>query len=215
MKKIRILLVDDQKLFHNGLKTVLDLENDLEVVGTADNGQEAVTLAETLKPDIILLDIRMPGMNGVLCVKAIKKEHPAIKILMLTTFDDEEYILDALANGANGYLLKDIEMDTLLEAIHDACDGKMILPSGVAEKLAFALNKLRIPQPSPKLLDLLSDREQEIARMMVQGFTNRQISSALYISEGTVRNYISTIYDKIDHHDRIQAVLFLKDNGFG
>jgi DNA-binding NarL/FixJ family response regulator len=213
MNRIKILLVDDQKLFYSGLKTVLDLDSELQVVGAADHGEEAVYLADTLRPDIILMDIRMPGMNGVQCVKAIKEKHPEMKILMLTTFNDDDYILDALANGANGYLLKDIEVEKLIEAIHDAMAGKMILPSDVAEKLAAGINRIKQSKSSSDLSELLSERELEIARMMAQGFTNRQISSALYISDGTVRNYISLIYDKLDRHDRTQAVLFLKENG--
>ncbi len=213
MSKVKILLVDDQVLFYSGLKTILDLESDLQVIGTAADGREAVHLADRLKPDIILLDIRMPGMDGVMCVKAIRENHPDIRILMLTTFNDDEYILDALANGANGYLLKDIEVGKLVEAIHDAMAGKMILPSDVAGKLAAGINKIKQAKPAARLLELFSDRELEVARMMVQGFTNRQISSALYISEGTVRNYISVIYDKLDRHDRTQAVLYLKENG--
>lgn len=213
MNKIKILLVDDQVLFYSGLKTILDLESDLQVIGTAADGREAVHLADRLKPDIILLDIRMPGMDGVMCVKAIRENHPDIRILMLTTFNDDEYILDALANGANGYLLKDIEVGKLVEAIHDAMAGKMILPSDVAGKLAAGINKIKQVKPAARLLELFSDRELEVARMMVQGFTNRQISSALYISEGTVRNYISVIYDKLNRHDRTQAVLYLKENG--
>ncbi|MBP7176948.1 MAG: response regulator transcription factor [Thermoclostridium sp.] len=213
MDKIKILLVDDQVLFYSGLKTILDLESDLQVIGTAADGREAVRLADRLRPDIILLDIRMPGMDGVMCVKAIRENHPDIKLLMLTTFNDDEYILDALANGANGYLLKDIEVGKLVEAIHDAMAGKMILPSDVAGKLAAGINKIKQVKPAAGLLELLSDRELEVARMMVQGFSNRQISSALYISEGTVRNYISVIYDKLDRHDRTQAVLYLKEIG--
>ena len=213
MSKVKILLVDDQVLFYSGLKTILDLESDLQVIGTAADGREAVHLADRLKPDIILLDIRMPGMDGVMCVKAIRENHPDIRILMLTTFNDDEYILDALANGANGYLLKDIEVGKLVEAIHDAMAGKMILPSDVAGKLAAGINKIKQAKPAARLLELFSDRELEVARMMVQGFTNRQISSALYISEGTVRNYIRAIYDYRDRHDRTQAVLYLKENG--
>ncbi len=213
MKKIRILLADDQTLFRNGLETVLGLEEDLEVVATAENGEKALSLTDAKQPDVILLDIRMPGMNGVDCVKAIKRDYPRIKVLMLTTFNDEEYILEALANGANGYVLKDIEMDRLTEAIRDAFAGKMIIPPGVAEKLAGALTRMKIPDAAVDKLSDFTSRELEIARMMVQGFTNRQISSALYISEGTIRNYISTIYDKIGIHDRTQAVLFFKETG--
>ena len=211
MSKVKILLVDDQVLFYSGLKTILDLESDLQVIGTAADGREAVHLADRLKPDIILLDIRMPGMDGVMCVKAIRENHPDIRILMLTTFNDDEYILDALANGANGYLLKDIEVGKLVEAIHDAMAGKMILPSDVAGKLAAGINKIKQAKPAARLLELFSDRELEVARMMVQGFTNRQFPSC--ISLKNCRTILVLIYDKLDRHDRTQAVLYLKENG--
>lgn len=216
MKKIRILIADDQSLIRDGLKTVLSLEHDLEVVGTARNGMEACRMAEVLYPDVLLLDIRMPEMGGVECIKIVKKKCPRTKVIILTTFNDDEYIIEALANEASGYILKDIEMERLVEAIHDAVQGKMIILSEVAAKLAQGLSKMsaRKREEENTSCDLeLSEREMEIARMMVQGFTNRQISSALYMSEGTVRNYISNIYSKIGIGDRTQAVLFMKDHG--
>lgn len=216
MNSIKLLLADDQSLIRDGLKTVLGLEKDIEVVGTARNGIEACRMTEILQPDVLLLDIRMPEMDGVECIKVIKKKHPGVKVIMLTTFNDDEYILEALANGASGYILKDIEVEKLIEAIHDAVYGKMIIFSDVAAKLAEGLSKLPARKKNEENgtcgLDL-SEREKEIVCMMVQGFTNKQISSALYMSEGTVRNYISTIYSKIGITDRTQAVLFLKEHG--
>lgn len=215
MSIIKILIADDQSLIRDGLKTVLELEKDFDVVGTAKNGIEACKMTEKLNPDILLLDIRMPEMDGVECIKVIKRKCPATKVIMLTTFNDDEYIIEALANEANGYILKDIEMDSLIEAIRDAAQGKMIMPPEVAAKLAQGLNKISTRKKEGAVLqaDLgLSEREKEIAGMMIQGFTNRQISSALYISEGTIRNYISSIYSKINIGDRTQAVLFLKEH---
>ena len=218
MNKIKILLADDQSLIRDGLKTVLELEKDLEVTGTARNGNEAVRMTEIMKPDVLLLDIRMPEMDGVECIKTVKKHHPEVKVIMLTTFNDDEYIVEALANGASGYILKDIELDKLIEAIHDAVEGKLIIYPEVAAKLAEGLSKL--PSRKKEAEDSgwdcgFTEREREIACMMVQGFTNRQISSALYMSDGTVRNYISNIYSKIGIADRTQAVLFLKEKGIG
>lgn len=216
MNSIKLLLADDQSLIRDGLKTVLGLEKDIEVVGTARNGVEACRMTEILQPDVLLLDIRMPEMNGVECIKVIKKEYPGVKVIMLTTFNDDEYIVEALANGASGYILKDIEMEKLIEAIHDAVHGKMIMYSNVAARLAENLSKLPLGKKKEENVTYslgFSAREKEIACMMVQGFTNKQISSALYMSEGTVRNYISNIYSKIGITDRTQAVLFLKEHG--
>jgi DNA-binding NarL/FixJ family response regulator len=215
MSMIRILIADDQPLMRDGLKTVLDLQKDFHVIGTARNGSEAARMADALQPDILLMDIRMPEMDGVEGLKLIRRKHPELKVIMLTTFNDDEYIIQALAAGANGYLLKDLEMEKLSEAIRDAAAGKMIMPPAVAAKLAEGLSRISLEKKgaaAAKALEL-SERELEIAGMMVQGFTNRQISATLYISEGTVRNYISGIYEKIGINDRTKAVLFLKDQG--
>ena len=210
---VNIMIVDDQSLFRDGLKTVLDLEKDLSVIATAANGKEALlSLNSITLPDLILLDIRMPEMDGVETVKQIKQFHPEIKVLMLTTFNDEEYVIEALANGANGYVLKDIEIEKLVEAIHDAIDEKMVLPPSVAAKLAAGLHKIIPQKPSPALAEL-SEREKEIATMLTQGFSNKQIATALFISEGTVRNYISNIYSKIEVKDRTNAILYFKNQG--
>jgi DNA-binding NarL/FixJ family response regulator len=197
----------------DGLKTVLELEEDFKVVATARDGNEACELAERYLPQVLLLDVRMPAMDGVQCIKKIKKFSSCIKIIMLTTFNDEEYIMDALADGANGYLLKDIEVEKLVEAIRDVVVGKMILPPIVALKLSEGLSKISHRKKEDALAEELnfSEREKEVSRLMVQGFSNRQIASVLYISEGTARNYISSIYEKIGIRDRTQAVLYLKE----
>lgn len=215
MKKIRLLIVDDQTLMRDGLKTVLSLEEDFEVIGTASNGVEAIRMVEKYIPDVVLLDIRMPEMDGVTCIKNIKRIYPDMKVIMLTTFNDEEYIIEALANGASGYFLKDIEMDKLVQTIRDCAEGKTIMPHDVALKLAEGLS--RMSSSKKKEMDKseldLSEREFELSSMMVQGFTNKQISMMIHISEGTVRNYISNIYSKIGISDRTQAVLYLKEHG--
>lgn len=216
MNPVRVLIVDDQSLIRDGLKTVLDLEENIRVCGVARNGVEALSFIGSLKPEVVLLDIRMPEMDGVQCTRAIKTDFPDTKVLMLTTFDDEEYIMKALAFGASGYILKDIEMNKLIEAIIDVSQGKMVMPPQVAAKLARGLSKKisvkGFNDAGSDEIDL-TDREREIAGMLVQGFTNRQISAALYISEGTVRNYISNIYSKIGIGDRTKAVLYLKERG--
>lgn len=214
--KIKILIVDDQTLMRDGLKTVLSLEKDFNVAGTASNGLEAICMVDKLNPDVVLLDIRMPEMDGVTCIKKIKLNHPNTKVIMLTTFNDEEYIIDALANGASGYFLKDIDMEKLIRAIRDCVEGRTIIPQEVALKLAEGLTKIsssaRRKDISQAELDL-TERELEICSMMVQGFTNSQISMMIHISEGTVRNYISNIYSKLGISDRTQAVLYLKEHG--
>jgi DNA-binding NarL/FixJ family response regulator len=210
---IRIVIADDQALIRDGLKTVLDLEEDMEVIGTAVNGVEAFDAIKNLEPDILLLDIRMPIMGGVECVREIKRICTPTKVIMLTTFNDEEYIMSAIAAGACGYLLKDIEVAELIEAIHDALAGKMVMPLQVVSKLAEGLAKVVNVKNEHILVGQFgfSDREKEIAKIMAQGFNNKQMSTILYISEGTLRNYISSIYSKIGISDRTQAVLYLRE----
>jgi DNA-binding NarL/FixJ family response regulator len=210
---INLMIVDDQALFRDGLKTVLDLEPDLSVTITAATGKEALALLDPATlPDVILLDIRMAELDGVATVKLIKQDYPNIKVIMLTTFNDTEYVMEALANGANGYLLKDTEVEQLVEAIHDAVNEKMVLPPLVAARLALGLHNI-IPKKDQTVLADLSEREKEIATMLAQGFSNKQIAMALFISEGTTRNYISTIYSKIGVNDRANAVLYFKNLG--
>lgn len=215
MKKIKLLIVDDQTLMRDGLKTVLSLEEDFEVIATASNGVEAIKMAEKYRPDVVLLDIRMPEMDGVTCIKNIKQMYSDMKVIMLTTFNDEEYIIEALANGASGYFLKDIEIDKLVQTIRDCAEGKTVIPHDVALKLAEGLSKIssnKKREMDKSELDF-SAREFELSSMMVQGFTNKQISMMIHISEGTVRNYISNIYSKLGISDRTQAVLYLKEQG--
>lgn len=211
MDKIKILIADDQTLMRDGLKTIIDLEDNMEVAGTAKNGQEAVEFCKQSPPDLILMDIRMPMMDGVDSTKIIKSLYPEVIILILTTFNDDDYIIDALAYGASGYILKDIEGDDLIKAINDAYKGSFMLPSDVAIKIARRLTRTNVVTPDQKKsLSDFSEREIEIAKMMVSGFNNKQIASSLFISEGTVKNYISNIYSKLGTSDRTTAVLIIK-----
>jgi DNA-binding NarL/FixJ family response regulator len=211
--KIKIIIADDQSLIRDGLKTVLNLEEDLEVLATAENGKEAFELTQTLTPDILLLDVRMPVMDGVECVRKLKSIHSTAKVIMLTTFNDDEYILNAIAAGAKGYLLKDMEIAELIEEIHNAAADKLVMPSSVVTKLAEGLSKVVDEKNKCRAIEkfTFSDREKEIAKMMAQGFNNKQIAAVLFLSDGTVRNYISSIYDKIGLSDRTQAALFLRE----
>lgn len=213
---LRVLIADDQTLMRDGLQTILQLENDIEVVATAENGEEACRLAAVHRPDLVLMDIRMPVMNGIEAVKQLRRTMPSLKVLMLTTFDEDEYIIEALANGAVGFLLKDIPTDRLLDAIRQAGQGEMMLPSSIAIKLAHRLSASTLIAASSSPVEIESsrikftDREMTIIPLMIEGRTNREIASLLFMSEGTVKNYISGIYDKIGTNDRTQAVILLK-----
>lgn len=210
MDKIRILLADDQTLMRDGLKTILEIQDDIEVVALAENGGQAYELALKHRPDVVLMDIRMPGMDGVAGARLIKNSLPGTRVIMLTTFDDDEYIVQALSSGASGYLLKDMTGDKLVSAIRDAMTGNLLMPAVVAAKLASKLNGLPASQKKAAgLEEILSEREIEIARLLADGFTNRQIAAYLNISEGTAKNYISSIYGKIDINDRTKAVIYL------
>ncbi|MBW9148969.1 response regulator transcription factor [Clostridium sp. CM028] len=220
MDKIRVLIADDQTLMRDGLKTILELEENIEVVALAKDGVEALELCSETKPQVVLMDIRMPNMDGVQCTKLIKEKFPNIVILILTTFDDEEFIVKALSNGASGYILKDIEGDGLIKSVKDAYKGAFILPSKIAIVLAGKIvkqysndNQKNNENSEAKLLNSfgLSEKETEIAKMLAQGFTNKQIASSLYISGGTVKNYVSNLYSKIGISDRTSAAIYIKD----
>ena len=208
---IKILLVDDQIILAEGLKSVLQTCNDFEVVGIAIDGVEAIRMARRFKPDVILMDIRMPVMNGVVATKHIKEYDDNIKIIVLTNFDDSDYILSAINNGACGYLLKDISAHVLFAAIKNAYEGDTILPSKIARKITnaamFVSNDKEIKL---KKAFNVSDKEVDIIFMIKDGFTNRQIASALKLSDGTARNYISGVYSKIGVDNRADAVAKIK-----
>lgn len=209
---IKVLLVDDQVILAEGLKSVLETCKDIRVCGIATDGAVAVELALKTLPDVVLMDIRMPNMNGVAATKRIKDASPATKIIILTTFDDSDYILSAINNGASGYLLKDIGATALIDAIKNAYAGDTILPAKIAKKITDAAmlvsndKQLRLKKAFG-----LSDREVEIALMLVDGFTNRQIASALKLSDGTARNYISSIYLKLDVDNRTEAIQKIRE----
>jgi len=210
----RLLLVDDQKLMIDGLKTILQARNDLAVAGIAQNGQQALAFLEIQADpvDLVLLDIRMPELDGVQTVRLIKERWPKTKVLMLTTFNDNAYLLDALAGGADGYLLKDMETAELFAAIDQALAGNLVMPGQVAETLRTSIAGIKSQQKAAATLRQMgfSPREIEIAALLADAYTNSQIAAALYLSEGTVRNYISNIYDKLAVNDRPHALLALQ-----
>jgi len=204
---IKVALVDDQLIIAEGLKRILEGYEDIEVVALGKDGEEALNIIKSTEVDVLLMDIRMPKMNGVDGVKAIREINKDVKILMLTTFDDEEYIIKAMAYKANGYLFKDIHYDKLVEIIREAYDGKYIMEPRVAQVLAenISLDK------DEKIYNRLqfTDREKEIVTMLRDGFTNKQIAKALFISEGTVKNYVSNLYTKAEVKNRVELVNLL------
>lgn len=231
---IKIIIVDDQSLMRDGLEIILNSSSQIQVVACGADGSEAVSLTEKLKPDLVLMDIRMPVMDGVEASKIIKKKFPSVKILLLTTFDDEELIINAISVGVSGYIFKDIEKDKLIQAIVDCVKGTFIMPTIVAQVLARHIPNMKFapngsdnnsnensennhknPSENKKIAEELglTERELEIAVMISQGFSNRQIASALYITEGTSKNYVSSIYSKTSMRDRTKLALFLKENG--
>ncbi|HEY9668136.1 MAG TPA: response regulator transcription factor [Coleofasciculaceae cyanobacterium] len=205
MTMIRILLVDDQSLIRQGLRALLELEPDLEVIGEADNGQNAIALVETLHPDVVLLDIRMPLMDGVAVTREIGQRFPNTRVLVLTTFDDEEYVGQALRYGAKGYLLKDTPSEELAAAIRAVDKGYTQLGPGLFEK---AIPKAAPPPTSPPPgWEELTPREKEVLRLIAAGASNREIAEALYISEGTVKNHVTRILSQLGLRDRTQAAI--------
>lgn len=209
---IKVMLVDDQMILAEGIKSVLDTSSELTICGIANDGAEAVEMVKEVHPDVVLMDIRMPNMNGVAATKRIKEIDESIKIIVLTTFDDSDYILSAINNGASGYLLKDIGATALVDAIKNAYAGDTILPAKIAKKITDAAMLVSSDkQIKLKKRFAFSDREVEIALMLSDGFTNRQIASALKISDGTARNYISSIYLKLGVDNRNAAILKIKE----
>src|SRR5436309_1618558 len=212
---IRILIVDDQALFREGLHTLLSVQPDLQVVGEARHGEEALRLAAVLNPDIILMDLHMPILDGVAATRRLQSEHPAIKVIVLTTFDDDEDVFEGLRAGAVGYLLKDVSSEKLVEAIRAVARGESFLQPSIAGKVIAEFARLS-PHPSSKtqaLVEPLSERELDILRLLSQGASNKEIASCLIITVGTVKNHVTNILAKLGVRDRTQAVLKAKELG--
>ena len=211
MNKIKCLIVDDQPILREGLKSLLATCEDIEVIAEAGNGIEALEQLRTVMPDVVLMDIRMPEMNGVEATKAIKEKFPNIIIIILTTFDDDQYILDALRYGASGYLLKDMGIQQLASAIRDGFSGNVLLPGRIANKLTMMINSV---STQPTNDSDYSTREKDIIQLLVKGYSNSEIAETLFLSIGTVKNYVSQIYSKANVTDRSNAVIHFKQRGF-
>jgi DNA-binding NarL/FixJ family response regulator len=207
---IKVLLVDDQNLIRQGLKALLELEPDLDIVGEAENGEIAINAITKLYPDVVLLDIRMPIMDGVATTREIQKRFSGIKVLMLTTFDDEEYVKAALKNGAMGYLLKDTPSEELAAAIRAVHKGYTQLGPGIVKKLLTQFPPVTPNQSTtiPPNLAELTPREKDVLRLIATGANNREIAQQLYISEGTVKNHVTNILNRLNLRDRTQAAIF-------
>ena len=217
MNDIRVLVVDDQRLVREGIASLLDIQEGIQVVGQADDGQEAVEKAASLTPDVVLMDVRMPVMDGVAAAALIHRRLPGCKVLMLTTFDDEEYIVKSLHAGAVGYLLKDIPAARLAQAIHLAHAGIYQLEPSVAGKLVGMLSAAgkatADPPPAAVAAHDLTERELEVLRQIATGATNREIADRLVVSEGTVKNHVSSILSRLGLRDRTQAALYAYEHG--
>lgn len=209
---MKILLCDDQAVIRDGLEMLLSLERDIQIVATAQDGAEAVELAAQKQPDLILMDLKMPGTNGIEATRQIRANLPGIKVLVLTTYDDDEWIFDAIRAGASGYLLKDTPREKIVEAIRGTIAGRSFVDPAVAGKL---LNQVASnqTQPASLLMEKLTLREADVLRLVAKGLNNGEIAKQLHLSEGTVRNHISAILGKLGVSDRTQAAVIAIQHG--
>jgi len=203
---IRVLICDDQDIVREGLRLILETSPGIEVVGMAQDGAEALELIPKAQPDVVLMDLKMPGMNGIQATRLIRDKYPAIRVLALTTFDADEWVFDAIRSGAAGYLLKDTPRHRLVEAIQGTAEGKTHVDPAVAGKLFSKLIQNPVTVDT-SIADALSEREREVLSLLAQGLNNADIAARLYLSEGTVRNYVSSIFVKLGVSDRTQAAV--------
>jgi DNA-binding NarL/FixJ family response regulator len=213
---IKVLLVDDQDILVEGLKMILGKEEDIQICGTANNGRKAYEACKWNRPDVVLMDIKMPEVTGVEATRMIKKDFPEVKVIVLTTFNDDEYIYEALKNGASGYLLKDASPAEIAGAIRAVYNGGALIQSEIAVKVLDQFSELAKGNlkwlPDPKV-ELLTDREIDICRLVAEGKNNREIAHELYLSEGTVKNHITKVLIKLELRDRTQLAVFTIRNG--
>ncbi len=212
---IKLLLADDQDILTQGLKLILGAEEDIEIVGIANNGKKAYELCRIRKPDVVLMDIQMPEVNGVEATAMITKEFPHIKIIVLTTFNDDEYIYDALKNGASGYMLKDTSPEEILKAVRTVYNGGALIQSEVAVKVIDKFSQLAketVDKHIEPKAELLTDREIEVCRLIAEGRNNKEIANELFRSQGTVKNHITKVLLKLDLRDRTQLAIFTIKN---
>jgi DNA-binding NarL/FixJ family response regulator len=209
---VRVLIVDDQAVVCEGLRAILSTVSGIEVVGVGNDGAQAVELVGQLHPDVVLMDLKMPVMNGVQATRQIRTSFPDVHVLVLTTYDFDEWVFDAIRSGAAGYLLKDTPRQALVDAILGTAAGKSYIDPNVAGKLLDQVSR-GAAMPNPSLETLLSERELEVLRLLAQGLSNTDIAHRLYLSEGTVRNYVSAILTKLEVSDRTQAAVLALRSG--
>jgi DNA-binding NarL/FixJ family response regulator len=208
---IRVLVADDQALFREALTTLLEVQPGIEAVGEAGDGEEAVRRSDELRPDVVLMDLRMPVLDGIGATARLRAEQPDVQVLALTTFDDDEDVFAALRAGAVGYLLKDVSSARLVEAIVAASRGESVLQPSVAAKVVARV--ARMPQDAPPPEHPLTDREVDVVRLLAEGRSNREIAGALFLAEGTVKNLVTSVLSKLEVRDRTQAALRARDFG--
>ncbi len=209
---IRVLLADDQRLFREALALLLSVQDDVQVVGEAADGAQAVELAGRAAPDVVLMDLRMPVLDGPAATRRIRANHPQVRVIALTTFDDDADVFAAIRAGAIGYLLKDASSEQLMEAVRAAVRGESVLEPGVAAKLVSRVAQLPAPVADP-LVAPLSGRELDVVRLLAGGRSNREIAAALFLAEGTVKNHVTSALAKLGARDRTQAALRARELG--
>lgn len=209
---INTIIVDDQKIVRDGLKMILSLDDQINILGEAGNGKELMEIVPEMMPDVILMDIRMPIMDGVETTKAIKEKYPDIKIIILTTFNEDEFIFKGLKNGANGYILKDSDSDILINAIKTAYKGNILLNPEVTKKIVNVLNN-NLNQnkdlENDEKLKLLTTRELDVAKLVADGKSNKSICEELFLTEGTIKNYVTKILDKLELDNRTELAIYI------
>ncbi len=219
---IQVLIVDDQDIVRQGLQIILDSQPDVEVVGAAVDGEDALTLTARLQPDVVLMDLKMPRLNGIHATRRITQAHPEVKVVALTTYDDDEWVFDAIRAGASGYLLKDSDQADILDAVRGVLKGEVRVDPKVAGKVLAEFKRLQggvLAQPSSApgldepLLEELSDREMDVLRLLAQGCSNQEIADELFLSVGTVKNYVSAVIGKLQANDRTQAAIYALKRG--
>ena len=211
---IKVIVCDDQAIIRDGLEMLLKLEKDIEVLGQAQDGAEAVEMVKKAPPDLVLMDLKMPGLNGIEATRQIRANFPLVKVLVLTTYDDDEWVFDAIRAGASGYLLKDTPREEVIKAIKGTAAGKSFIDPVVAGKLLQQVAGKQV-QPATLLTDKLTEREVDVLRLIARGFTNADIAARLHLSEGTVRNHVSAIFAKLEVADRTQAAVIAIQHGLG
>lgn len=214
MEKKRVLIADDHPLFRHGIRGLLVATPDFEVIGEATSGDEAITLADELLPDVILMDIHMPGVNGIEATRRILHDHPQIRVLMVTMFEDDASVFTAMRAGAHGYILKDAQKEDLLRAIRAVGSGEAIFSPAIASRMIAFFNSVRPTAPA-QVFPELTEREREILDLIAQGLNNNQVATRLVLSSSTVRNYVSSIFSKLQVADRAQAIVKARDAGLG